>query len=140
MPLNDQVEKRGHYGIAIFESDSEQKIMDVLNDPEFIKVVPPDADKFFDRDLMEMVVGKTAVFIDRSIVQCFPAAYYMTFNINTPSAETETSRNNKNRVKIRGNQSRGSVHVSKAELECIFILAGKTVHGTGVEGFDWDVG
>ena len=70
MPYNEELAKLGlfkseHYGVAILESDSEQKIIDILSDPDYINIIQPDQDKFFDRSMMEAILGKSAVFFDK---------------------------------------------------------------------------
>ena len=53
-----------HYGIAIFEAESAEKVMELMQDPEYIQTIFPDEDKFFDKSKMEVIVGTVATFID----------------------------------------------------------------------------
>ena len=50
-------------GAAIFEAESFEKIMEVFQDPEYIKVVVPDEMKFMQREKCQMVAGQLATVL-----------------------------------------------------------------------------
>lgn len=69
MPLNKELDKAGiykqpFYGMAIFEAESDEKIMAIWEDPDYLRIIRPDEDKFFDKSKTELVMGKIAVLID----------------------------------------------------------------------------
>ncbi|TCD63180.1 hypothetical protein EIP91_005877 [Steccherinum ochraceum] len=71
MPANEELAKKGlfkqpFYGMAIFEAESVEKILAILDDPGYQNIICPDEAMVFDRSKMEIIVGKSAVFIDRS--------------------------------------------------------------------------
>ncbi|THH15368.1 hypothetical protein EUX98_g9478 [Antrodiella citrinella] len=72
--LNKELAKVGlykspYYGIANFEAESDEKLLEVFEDPEYKRLLLPDEDKFFDKSMSELIVGKMAVFIDKTRAQ-----------------------------------------------------------------------
>lgn len=49
-------------GMAIFEAESYEKIMEVFTHPDYVRVVVPD-EKFFDRTKSAMIAGGFATII-----------------------------------------------------------------------------
>lgn len=54
-----------YYGIAIFEAESFEKIVEVFTSEEYLRVVVPDEEKFFDRAKSTMVGGPFAEIISK---------------------------------------------------------------------------
>ena len=52
-----------HVGIAVFEAESYEKIIEVFTSPDYARVVVPDEEKFFDRTKTSTVAGGFATFI-----------------------------------------------------------------------------
>ncbi|KAL7281309.1 hypothetical protein PYCCODRAFT_1476541 [Trametes coccinea BRFM310] len=44
-------------GVAAFEADSPEKILEIFEDEEYLRVVAPDEDKFVDRPSMQVLGG-----------------------------------------------------------------------------------
>ncbi|CDO76181.1 hypothetical protein BN946_scf185037.g4 [Trametes cinnabarina] len=44
-------------GVASFEADSPEKILEIFDDEEYLRVVAPDEDKFVDRPSMQVLGG-----------------------------------------------------------------------------------
>lgn len=59
------VHKLPYWGMAIFEAESYEKLMEVFTDKEYMEVCRPDEEKFFTPLLTELAVGDFAVFIDK---------------------------------------------------------------------------
>ena len=49
-----------YFGMAVFEAESLEKIMEIFKDPEYHRVVVPDEDKFFDRTKTSILTGQFA--------------------------------------------------------------------------------
>ncbi|EKM54102.1 uncharacterized protein PHACADRAFT_96414 [Phanerochaete carnosa HHB-10118-sp] len=49
-----------HAGMAIFEAESYEKLMKVFKDSEYVRVVMPDEEKFFDRSKSTVLTGPFA--------------------------------------------------------------------------------
>ncbi|KAI0326539.1 hypothetical protein GY45DRAFT_1258785 [Cubamyces sp. BRFM 1775] len=52
-------------GIAIFEATSLDKIFDIFQDEEYLRVVVPDEHKFFDHENAQILAGPFATIIDK---------------------------------------------------------------------------
>ncbi|KAH9895237.1 hypothetical protein C8Q73DRAFT_665487 [Cubamyces lactineus] len=52
-------------GIAIFEATSLNKIFDIFQDEEYLRVVVPDELKFFDHENAQILAGPFATIIDK---------------------------------------------------------------------------
>ena len=53
-----------YYGIAIFEAESFEKIVEVFTSEEYLRVVVPDEHKFFDHENAQILAGPFATIID----------------------------------------------------------------------------
>ena len=51
-------------GIAIFEATSLDKIFEIFQDEEYLRVVVPDEFKFFDHERAQILAGPFATIID----------------------------------------------------------------------------
>lgn len=54
-----------HYGMAIFEAESYEKIIEVFTHPDYLRIVVPDEEKFFDRAKSTMIGGQFAELMSR---------------------------------------------------------------------------
>ncbi|KAI0358751.1 hypothetical protein OH77DRAFT_1397050 [Trametes cingulata] len=52
-------------GIAIFEATSLDKIFEIFQDEEYLRVVVPDEHKFFDHENAQILAGPFATIIDK---------------------------------------------------------------------------
>ena len=57
--------KSPFYGIAVFEAETPEKILEITTDPDYLRIIRPDEEKFFNWRLMEVIAGEIAVFIDK---------------------------------------------------------------------------
>lgn len=53
------------YGMAIFEAESFEKLIEVFTDAEYLAVVVPDEDNFFDRTKSPLISGEFTTFLDK---------------------------------------------------------------------------
>lgn len=51
------------YGMALFEAETMEKILEVFSDREYLRVVVPDGEKFFNRSTSVMMAGHPAVIL-----------------------------------------------------------------------------
>jgi len=58
--------KSPYYGVAVFEAETDEQILDILQDPDYQKIIQPDEAKFFDNKKIEIIMGKVAVLIDKT--------------------------------------------------------------------------
>lgn len=64
-PKGDSASLTPYFGMAIFEAESYEKLLEVFQDPEYLGRVRDDEDKFFDRNLSELVAGGLVTVIDK---------------------------------------------------------------------------
>lgn len=55
------------YGMAIFEAESYEKLLQVFSDPEYRRVVFPDEKTILDRTKSQVVAGQYATFVDKPV-------------------------------------------------------------------------
>ena len=51
--------------MSIFEAESVEKIFEVFTHPEYMRVVVPDEQKFFNREKSSLVIGEVAAVLER---------------------------------------------------------------------------
>jgi hypothetical protein len=49
-----------YIGIATFEAESIEKILEIFQDPEYLRVIVPDENRFLDREKSSLVAGEFA--------------------------------------------------------------------------------
>ena len=57
--------KSPFWGVAFFEATSLDKIFEVFQDEEFLRIAGPDAAEFFDPEKAQMLAGPIAPIIDK---------------------------------------------------------------------------
>jgi hypothetical protein len=54
------------YGMAVFEAESYEKLLEVFSHPEYQRVVFPDEKVILDRSKSQIVAGQYATFLDET--------------------------------------------------------------------------
>ena len=54
------------YGMAVFEAESYEKLLEVFSHPDYQKVVYPDEQVILDRSRSQVVAGQFATFVDKT--------------------------------------------------------------------------
>lgn len=54
-----------YIGIATFEAESVEQILEIFQDPEYLRIIVPDENKFLDREKSSLIAGEFADVLRR---------------------------------------------------------------------------